>query len=64
MAHEKGRAKDRALRAVVCRSSAYLLACGFRWSHRYLHSEANPTDWGSRAADRKELRPGQILHGS
>jgi len=57
LAHEAGRARNHALRRLVARGSAYQLAVNMIWRHRYIHSEVNPLDHASRAADRGELSP-------
>ena len=59
LAHEKRRSRDYGLRMTVAVGSAYCLACGFSWHHRYVISEVNPDDEGSRAANRNELLPGE-----
>ena len=61
LAHEKRRAKDYGLRMTVCVGSAYSIACNTRWHHRYVISEVNPDDWGSREADRGVIDVGDKI---
>ena len=59
LAHEKRRARDYGLRVTIAVGSAYCIACNFRWHHRYVISQVNPDDWGSREAGRGVLAPGE-----
>ncbi|CAK0861426.1 unnamed protein product [Prorocentrum cordatum] len=56
---EKGRAVDVGLGSVCRRSAAIQVATGIRWRRRYLDTERNISDGGSRKALQGLYRPGQ-----
>lgn len=58
LALDKGRAGDPSLNGLCRRAAARIIACDITWRRRHVPTEANMTDWGSRAADRKEIPPG------
>lgn len=64
MSFDRGRAKDYALNVLASRAAAYQLGCNIIWMIRYVRSEANATDFDSRAADRGEIRAGDVERGS
>ena len=59
----KGRATSLDLLAHCRRAAARFLACGITWRVRHVEGERNPSDFMSRAADRGEVRPGQLIRG-
>lgn len=59
LAMEKERAADRALASVACRAAAYQIGCELRWRRRYVESEHNILDAGSRRAIFGIYRPGE-----
>ncbi len=60
-ASDKGRSKDPALNSLLRRSAGLQLASGISWRRRHVESRRNPTDQGSRVADRGGLAPGELL---
>ena len=63
LAFEKGRARDWALRRICSKLAARAIACELTMAFRHCPGHLNPTDRGSRAADRGEIAPGQSRRG-
>lgn len=64
MSLDPGRARDYGLNVLAARAASYQLGCNVNWTIRYIRSEANATDFDSRAADRGEIAPGGMERGS
>lgn len=63
-AYEKGRASNWELLAQCRRAAALQAASGIVWRQRHVEGVRDVADFMSRAADRGELRPGQIRLGA
>ena len=63
MALVKGRGGNPALLSLCRKAASCQLGAGIRWSIRYIESERNGTDYDSRAGDRGELGPGDVVQG-
>lgn len=63
-AYERGRAANWELLAQCRRALALQAASGIVWRQRHVEGARNVADYMSRAADRGELRPGQIRLGA
>ena len=62
-AFDKGRARDWALRRICGKLAARAIPCELAMAFRHCPGHLNPTDRGSRAADRGEIAPGQSRRG-
>ena len=51
LAGDRGRRNDWAMRALLLRSLAYQAATGMRWRRRYIETDRNYSDFGSRKVD-------------
>ena len=63
LSFERGRARDWGLRQLTRVSAARSIACELDQRHRYSETDRNPSDRDSRAAERGEVRPGQVQSG-
>lgn len=64
MSLDRGRAPEYGLNVLAARAAAYQLGCNVNRVIRYIRSEANATDFDSRAADRGEIAPGGVERAS
>ena len=60
---DRGRARDWELRQLTRVSAARQLACEIRPFNRYVETARNPSDYDSRATERKQVRLGELQHG-
>ena len=63
LAFDRGRATNKELNALCCRSAAYQVGTEAMWRLRYIESERNPIDHDSRLADAGLIKPGEVRTG-
>ena len=63
-AFEKGRACDEGLGRLASKAAALQVGCEIDWVLRYVETDRNAADPGSRLASAGKLKPGQTVVGS
>ena len=63
LAFEKGRACDEGLRRLASKAAALQVGCEIDWVLRYVETDRNAADPGSRLASAGKLKPGQTVVG-
>ena len=63
LAFEKGRACDEGLRRLASKAAAIQVGCEIDWVLRYVETDRNAADPGSRLASAGKLKPGQTVVG-